>query len=63
MRSALAAHDAVLRSTIESQNGWLFKHTGDGVCAAFTSAGARVDAAVEAQRALGASRPHGPRDR
>jgi class 3 adenylate cyclase len=34
MRSALAAHDEVLRAAIEGHGGWLFKHTGDGVCAA-----------------------------
>jgi len=34
MRAALAAHDEVLRNAIEAQRGWLFKHTGDGVCAA-----------------------------
>ena len=53
MRSALAAHDEVLRSAIEAHGGWLFKHTGDGVCAAFGSARAAIDAAVEAQRRLG----------
>ena len=37
MRSALAAHDEVLRDAIEAHDGWLFKHTGDGVCAAFAS--------------------------
>ena len=52
MRSALALHDEVLRSAIESAGGWLFKHTGDGVCAAFASASAAIDAAVEAQRRL-----------
>ena len=52
MRSALAVHDEVLRSAIEAHGGWLFKHTGDGVCAAFASARAAVDAAVEAQRRL-----------
>ncbi|MEA2159051.1 MAG: hypothetical protein QOD66_1431, partial [Solirubrobacteraceae bacterium] len=53
MRSALALHDEVLRSAIEAQGGWLFKHTGDGVCAAFGSASAAIDAAVVAQRELG----------
>jgi predicted ATPase len=53
MRTALALHDEVLRSAIAAQGGWLFKHTGDGVCAAFSSARAAVDAAVEAQRELG----------
>jgi class 3 adenylate cyclase len=37
MRIALAAHDEVLRRAIETHGGWLFKHTGDGVCAAFAS--------------------------
>ena len=37
MRAALAAHDKVLRSDIEAHGGFLFKHTGDGVCAAFSS--------------------------
>jgi predicted ATPase len=51
MRVALAAHDEVLRAAIEA-HGWLFKHTGDGVCAAFASPRSAVDAAVAAQRAL-----------
>ena len=53
MRTALAVHDEVLRSAIENCGGWLFKHTGDGVCAAFASARAAIDAAVAAQRLLG----------
>ncbi len=52
MRQALAAHDEVLRKAIEAHGGWLFKHTGDGVCAAFASPRSAVDAAVTAQRAL-----------
>ena len=52
MRVALAAHDEVLREAIEAHGGWLFKHTGDGVCAAFASPRSAVDAAVAAQRAL-----------
>ena len=52
MRAALAAHDEVLRKAIEAHGGWLFKHTGDGVCAAFASPRSAVDAAVAAQRAL-----------
>ncbi|OJZ74163.1 adenylate/guanylate cyclase domain-containing protein [Mycobacterium paraffinicum] len=52
MRVALAAHDGALRKAIEAHGGWLFKHTGDGVCAAFASPRAAVDAAVAAQRAL-----------
>ena len=52
MRAALAAHDEVLHEAIEAHGGWLFKHTGDGVCAAFASPTSAVDAAVAAQRAL-----------
>jgi predicted ATPase/class 3 adenylate cyclase len=51
-RVALAAHDEVLLHAIEAHGGWLFKHTGDGVCAAFASPRCAVDAAVAAQRAL-----------
>ncbi len=52
MRAALAAHDDVLRNEMEAHGGFLFKHTGDGVCAAFASPRSAVDAAVAAQRAL-----------
>jgi class 3 adenylate cyclase len=52
MRAALAAHDEVLHEAIERHGGWLFKHTGDGVCAAFASPRSAVDTAMGAQRAL-----------
>ena len=52
MRGALAAHDVVLHRAIEAHGGFLFKHTGDGVCAAFNSPKSAVDAAVAAQREL-----------
>lgn len=52
MRAALATHDALLHEIVETHGGWLFKHTGDGVCAAFSSPRSAVDAAVAAQRAL-----------
>src|SRR6201993_5340237 len=52
MRAALATHDQVLRAAIEAHGGLLFKHTGDGVCAAFSSPKSAVDAAVAAQRRL-----------
>ena len=52
MRAALAAHDDVLRAAVEAHGGFMFKHTGDGVCAAFASPRSAVDAAVAAQRAL-----------
>ena len=53
MRTALAAHDEVLYAAVEGAGGWVFKHTGDGVCAAFWSASEAVLAAVEGQRRLG----------
>jgi class 3 adenylate cyclase len=59
MRAALAAHDDVLRSAIEAHMGWLFKHTGDGVCAAFSSPKAAVDAAIAAPPAHGLVGRHG----
>ena len=52
MRNALVVHDEVLRTAVEAHDGFLFKHTGDGVCAAFASPRCAVDAAVAAQRAL-----------
>jgi class 3 adenylate cyclase len=52
MRTALMAHDEVLRSAIEGNEGFLFSHTGDGVAAAFASPRSAVDTAVAAQLAL-----------
>src|ERR1700756_3433711 len=49
---ALGVHDEVLREAIEAHGGWLFKHTGDGVCAAFASPRSAGEAAVAAQRSL-----------
>jgi predicted ATPase len=52
MRLALAKHDATLREAIEDNGGWLFKHTGDGVVAAFALARPAIEAAKAAQRKL-----------
>jgi hypothetical protein len=52
MRVALAVHDHVLRTAVEVHEGWLFKHTGDRVCAAFDSAPVALAAAVEIGRRL-----------
>jgi len=52
MRAALAEHDTLLQTVIEAHAGRVFKHTGDGVCAAFSSARNAVDAAIEAQLQL-----------
>jgi predicted ATPase len=52
MRAALAMHDGVLREVIEAHGGFMFKHTGDGVCAAFSSPRSALNAAIAAQRRL-----------
>ena len=52
MRASLEAHDVVVRAAIEAHGGQVFKHTGDGMCAAFELAQAAVDAAIDAQRRL-----------
>ncbi len=52
MRAALAKHDEDMADAVESNGGWLFKHTGDGIVAAFGSARAAIDAAIAAQRRL-----------
>jgi predicted ATPase/class 3 adenylate cyclase len=52
MRAALSKHDQVLQTAIESHDGFLFSHTGDGVVAAFASPRSAVDAAVKAQLAV-----------
>jgi class 3 adenylate cyclase len=54
MRATLARHDQVLSSVIEASSGFVFKHLGDGVCAAFSSAPAAMKAAVECQARLAA---------
>ena len=52
MSRRLAAHDRALSAAVEARGGRVFKHTGDGMCAVFASAGGAVLAAVESQRAL-----------
>ena len=53
MSAALATHDELMRATITAHHGELFKHTGDGVCAAFDSASDAVRAALEVQERVG----------
>ncbi len=52
MAAALAVHDATLARVIEANDGRVFKHTGDGVCAVFGSARNAVAAASAAQDEL-----------
>ena len=52
MRAALVVHDKVLSTAIETYDGFLFSHTGDGFVAAFASPMSAVNAAIDAQREL-----------
>jgi predicted ATPase len=52
MTPAFARHDLVLRETIERHGGHVISSAGDGVAAAFGSAGDALSAAVEAQEQL-----------
>jgi class 3 adenylate cyclase len=52
MRVELARHDRILQDVIGGKGGWLFKHTGDGVIAAFAWPRAAIDAAIAAQSQL-----------
>ena len=54
MREALARHDAILRSAIQTTEGHVFKTMGDAFDAVFPSAVDAAAAAVTIQRALGA---------
>jgi class 3 adenylate cyclase len=56
MRIALAAYDALLRNVIEAPGGVLFKHTGDGVCAAFSSPKSEGDGVAARYRPTRAAR-------
>ena len=54
MRAGLARHDEIVRDAIEGHGGHVVKTTGDGFYAAFSTAHDAVDAAIAAQRSLGA---------
>ena len=49
MRSALARHDALLRSSIQAAGGRIFKSAGDSFCAVFTEVAHALKAAAETQ--------------
>ena len=57
MSVALARHDALLHTAIETAGGTVFKTVGDAFCAAFFAAEAAILAAVEGQRALAVEAP------
>jgi class 3 adenylate cyclase len=53
MRAALARHDEIVRSSIDSHGGRVFATGGDGFAAAFHRVGDGLGAALEAQQRLG----------
>ena len=52
MSQALALHDALARSSVESHGGSVVKTTGDGIHAVFDDASAALAATLDLQRAL-----------
>ena len=52
MKSALAWHDAISRSAVESHRGLVVKSTGDGLHAAFDNALDALGAAVDLQQTM-----------
>jgi len=52
MATALAAHDGLLRSSVEAAGGSVLKGTGDGLLATFDRPEWAIAAALEGQRAL-----------
>ena len=46
-------HHALMRQAIEAHNGYVLQIIGDAFCTAFSTAPDALNAAVEAQRALG----------
>jgi predicted ATPase/DNA-binding CsgD family transcriptional regulator len=52
MAEAVQVHNVIVRSAIERRGGHVFATSGDGFCAAFSSALNAVTAAIESQREL-----------
>ncbi|MDX1438070.1 MAG: adenylate/guanylate cyclase domain-containing protein, partial [Anaerolineales bacterium] len=52
MKTALARHDALLRISVENNEGLIVKTTGDGLHAVFSSASHAANAALQAQQDL-----------
>ncbi|NNE73573.1 MAG: adenylate/guanylate cyclase domain-containing protein, partial [Acidimicrobiales bacterium] len=58
MEGVLAGHDQLASSAVTDSGGLIFKHTGDGLVAAFHDPEAAIDAAVAMQRALASTEWH-----
>jgi class 3 adenylate cyclase len=56
MAAALARHDALMRAALEAWGAYVFKTIGDAFCATFATASEAINAALDAQRALGLCR-------
>jgi len=54
MTIALRRHDALMRTAIEANGGYVFKTIGDAFCAAFAQPAEAIAAARDAQRSLAA---------
>lgn len=54
MGAALSRHHSLLERSITAHGGYVFQIIGDAFCAAFSTAGAGLQAALDAQRALAA---------
>jgi len=52
MAGDLARHDELLNEAVQAAGGRVFAHTGDGLCAAFSTSSRALTAAVSAQRAF-----------
>ncbi|MGA8532971.1 MAG: tetratricopeptide repeat protein [Candidatus Tumulicola sp.] len=55
MQEALRVHDHVMRRALEANGGHVFKTVGDAFCVAFATPESATAAALDAQRALGAT--------
>ena len=55
MQQAIRRHDELMRAAIEHNGGYVFKTIGDAFCAAFATVPEAVTAALDVQRAVGAS--------
>ena len=53
MKAAVERHEQLLRQAISRYGGYIFKTLGDAFCSAFATAPNALNAAVDAQRALG----------
>jgi class 3 adenylate cyclase len=52
MKTAMVRHDEILEKSFAAHNGYVFSRMGDGMAAAFSTAGDAVAAALNANQAL-----------